>query len=107
MGDYDCNSDSYLYDDQDYDDPQEEDQEQNQVAMQEEENSNDVDVDDHGVYCMAGEDGEFETVVELYHPYHHPEPEQDSVCSGSTTLHIEEEEEEVTDIVMSEDGNNV
>merc|ERR1712161_178228 len=97
MGDYDCNSDSYLYDDQDYDDPQEEDQEQNQVAMQEEENSNDVDVDDHGVYCMAGEDGEFETVVELYHLYHHSEPEQDSVCSGSTTLHIEEEEE-VTDV---------
>merc|ERR1712238_489000 len=94
--DYDYNSDSYLYDDQDYDDPQEEDQEQNQVAMQEEENINDVDVDDHGVYCMAGEDGEFETVVELYHPYHHPEPEQDSVCSGSTTLHIEEEE--VTDV---------
>ena len=49
----------------------------------------DIEAEDHGVYHIVGEDGEFETVVEFYDQYHHP---QNSSPSPEESASVEEDD---------------
>jgi hypothetical protein len=57
-------------DDKDY---EEREQRFRAILNGEEINIDDIEAEDHGVYHIVGEDGEFETVVESYNTYHHPQ----------------------------------
>ena len=63
-------TDDYYRDVDDDDDDMEEDMIIGDDVTSDEINVDDVEADDHGMYQLVGEDGEFETVYEMYYEYH-------------------------------------